>query len=260
MDRIIVENVRCFQGVQSVPIAPLTILVGENSTGKSTLLATARLAWDIAAMRRPQFNEGPFLLGAYDQIATLQGSNRPAEKFVIGCGTNLVGDRQETIFSSVIGEFSSHRSQPTLRKCCFDAPPFRLEAEYGTDERLISLKTQAPSGVHELGSVDLETLPVGRGLGLIDFYDYSLFRSTSIEEAMDFLGLSINWEGQRGRRPYAFAPIRTRPLRTYDPIKEVVDPEGGHVPMVLAGIRFRDKENWQALRKELDNFGKASGL
>jgi len=49
-------------------------------------------------------------------------------------------------------------------------------------------------------------------------------------------------------------------LRTYDPIKEIVDPEGGHVPMVLAGIRSRDKKSWQALRKALDDFGKASGL
>ena len=260
MDRIIVENVRCFQGMQSVPIAPLTVLVGENSTGKSTLLATVRLAWDIAAMRRPQFNEDPFLLGAYDQIATLQRANRPAEKFVIGCGSNLIGGRQETIVSSVTGEFSSHRSQPALRKWRFDAAPFHLEVEYGTDEHLISLKTQAPSGIREVGPEDLESLPVGKSLSLPDVYDYRLFRFTSIEEATEFLRLLNDLEAQRGRRPYAFAPIRTRPLRTYDPIKEVVDPEGGHVPMVLAGIRSRDMKSWQVLRKALDSFGKASGL
>jgi hypothetical protein len=255
MDRIIVENVRCFQGMQSVPIAPLTILVGENSTGKSTLLAMARLAWDIAATRRPQFNEDPFLLGAYDQIATLQGPRKPAKSFLIGCGSNL-----EDTFVSITGEFVSDRSQPVLKTWCFDAPPFRMEAELEPNERIVSLKVQAPSGIREIGSVDLEYLPAGRSLSLIDLYDYRPYRFASIEEATEFLRLLLDWEEQRGRRPYAFAPIRTRPLRTYDPIKEVADPEGGHVPMMLAGIRSRDKKSWQTLRKALDNFGKASGL
>lgn len=34
-----VENVRCFAGKHNVLIKPLTLLVGENSSGKSTLLA-----------------------------------------------------------------------------------------------------------------------------------------------------------------------------------------------------------------------------
>ena len=37
--KLIVENVRCFVGSNEIPIRPLTVLVGENSTGKSTLLA-----------------------------------------------------------------------------------------------------------------------------------------------------------------------------------------------------------------------------
>jgi len=255
MDRIIVENVRCFQGMQSVPIAPLTVLVGENSTGKSTLLATARLAWDIAAMGRPQFNEDPFLLGAYDQIATLQGPHKPAQKFLIGCGSDIADT-----FASVTGEFVSTRSQPILKAWRFDAPPFRMEAEYGTDERLVSLKAHVPSGIHEIGPGILGFFsggmnPLFAASLLEDFIDSS-FR----EESKELLRITSAWENRRGPRPYAFAPIRTRPLRTYDPIKEVADPEGGHVPMVLAGIRSRDKKSWQALRKALDNFGKTSGL
>jgi hypothetical protein len=251
MDRIIVENVRCFQGMQSVPIAPLTILVGENSTGKSTLLATARLAWDISAMGRPQFNEDPFLLGAYDQIATLQGPHKPAQKFLIGCGSDIADT-----FASVTGGFVSYRSQPVLKTWCFDAPPFRVEAEYGTDERLLYLKAQTPSAVREVEPRELEFFMDLWNLHRVATIIYDISR----EEAAEFFRLVANWERRRGPRPYAFAPIRTRPLRTYDPIKEVVDPEGGHIPMVLAGIRSRDKKSWQALRKALDNFGKASGL
>ncbi len=72
MDKLILENVRCFHGRHEIPLAPLTILVGENSTGKSTVLAAARLAWDIRrGVESPDFNEEPFEWGAYSQIAAL---------------------------------------------------------------------------------------------------------------------------------------------------------------------------------------------
>jgi predicted ATPase len=42
---LIIENVRTFRGRHEIPIRPLTILTGENSSGKTTLLAmfSARL-------------------------------------------------------------------------------------------------------------------------------------------------------------------------------------------------------------------------
>ena len=39
MDRVFFEGIRCFASRQEVPLAPLTVLVGENSSGKSTALA-----------------------------------------------------------------------------------------------------------------------------------------------------------------------------------------------------------------------------
>ncbi len=68
------KNVKCFTEPEPAVLAPLTLLVGENSTGKSTFLALCRLGWDIAFGRvPPDFNEEPFLLGAYDQIANYRG-------------------------------------------------------------------------------------------------------------------------------------------------------------------------------------------
>ena len=44
MDRITVRNYRCFGEKQTARLAPLTLLVGENSTGKTSFLATC---WSI---------------------------------------------------------------------------------------------------------------------------------------------------------------------------------------------------------------------
>src|SRR5712692_3796135 len=86
MNALTVRNFRCFTNLGTVPLRPLTLLVGENSTGKTSFLAAIRLAWDIAySSRRIDFNEEPFLLGAFDQIANFRGGRAGrAETFEIG--------------------------------------------------------------------------------------------------------------------------------------------------------------------------------
>ena len=61
-------------------------------------------------------------------------------------------------------------------------------------------------------------------------------------------------------RPYASAPVRSEPRRTYDPARTTRDPGGNHIPMLLAGIYSQDKAQWRNLKKKLENFGKTAGL
>ena len=256
MDRIIIENVRCFRERQEVPLAPLTFLVGENSTGKSTFLALTRIAWDIATLGQANFNEEPFLLGAYDQIASFRKKSK-AEHFVIGWGHEIATGRRQVLATSVLGEFTSSRSQPTLRSWRFAAPPFGLVATYGTDERVTSLRAETPSGSPEINREFAKYFPLTPEWAVSAL---SIEGKGISSEDLETLRKLVYWSNQRGVRPYAFAPVRTKPSRTYDPVKEIIDPEGGHVPMILAGIRTRDEQSWFALRTALDEFGQASGL
>ena len=43
MESVTLENFRCFREKQTVKLAPLTLLVGENSTGKTSFLALLRI-------------------------------------------------------------------------------------------------------------------------------------------------------------------------------------------------------------------------
>ena len=45
MDEITLKNFRCFRDKQTARLAPLTLLVGENSTGKTSFLALIRALW-----------------------------------------------------------------------------------------------------------------------------------------------------------------------------------------------------------------------
>lgn len=53
------EEVRCFAGKQTLEIRPLTFLVGENSTGKTTALACFHVLANFFRGRGIDFNEKP---------------------------------------------------------------------------------------------------------------------------------------------------------------------------------------------------------
>ena len=69
MDSVTLKDFRCFRGEQTARMAPLTLLVGENSTGKTSFLAILRALWDVAVNEVvPDFRREPYDLGAFSEI------------------------------------------------------------------------------------------------------------------------------------------------------------------------------------------------
>lgn len=226
MDHVFFEGIRCFATRQEVPLAPLTVLVGENSSGKSTALALIRLAWDVALGEGPwDFNEEPFLLGAYDQIASLREGSRQAE-FIIGWQAEV---------GHVIGHFVSRDGQPALERRVFKASRYTLEFQFSSDRG-------RPDGIKLTDSPGTKSLAEESDAAFTEEINFRRYLYSFYEP-----------------RPYAFAPIRTRPQRTYDPIKKTVSPEGDHVPLLLS-LALRRPEEWYRLFSALESFGQSSGL
>ncbi|MCY4614366.1 MAG: AAA family ATPase [Nitrospira sp.] len=61
-------------------------------------------------------------------------------------------------------------------------------------------------------------------------------------------------------RPYASAPVRSKPHRTYDPSRPTRDSVGDYIPMYLANVHFQNKQQWKALKVSLEKFGQSAGL
>ncbi len=246
MDQIIVENVRCFRERQAVPLAPLTFLVGENSSGKSTLLALTRIVWDLATEGKANFNEEPFLLGAYEQIASQEGRRKAASTFILG------GQLSSNDAGVVSAQFTSQKGQPTLRLWSYKNASFEVEVEYDEDEKPSRLKFDGPGSKGEISSDELVSAVNGPWPLLAN----RLHKFPKTDIAMIF---GAHFAERLSARPYAFAPIRTRPQRTYDAMKEIATPEGSHIPLVLQGLSG-DQESWKELHQGLIRFGRASGL
>jgi energy-coupling factor transporter ATP-binding protein EcfA2 len=82
---LILENIRCFAGKHIIPIKPLTVLIGENSSGKTTLLASLAAIFNPEFPNRPAFNYPPYDLGGFESIVSAGGGRlRRARYFSLG--------------------------------------------------------------------------------------------------------------------------------------------------------------------------------
>ncbi|MBA4079559.1 MAG: hypothetical protein C0508_31325, partial [Cyanobacteria bacterium PR.023] len=68
------ESFRCFAKAERIRIAPVTILVGENSTGKTSFLAALRRIFESFSYPQANaFNREPYFLGSFEQISHYRG-------------------------------------------------------------------------------------------------------------------------------------------------------------------------------------------
>ena len=290
MDSIRLRNFRCFRDEQTARLAPLTLLVGDNSTGKTSFMAMIRALWDVAYVHRvPDFKEDPYDLGSFDDIAHHRGSRGGrAETFEAGFET--APRRREAVEDAakragpdrfaVVFEREGTVPIPALRRVEHDDlwveerlskgvhREFRIGTSQGAwmctpDVRqsrsdklqytMLPLLSSIASHIlsHEKNDKQ-KVIPLKNSSKITD-KDLSRFGEI-------LLGTGLGGFRSPTERPYASAPVRSRPRRTYDPARAVSDPEGDHVPMYLASMYSQDKPGWTAMKKELEAFGQASGL
>lgn len=247
-------------------LRPITVLVGENSSGKTTFLGLVHLAWTIGMLgvapgrvRDVSFNVDPFSFGSYDQIATFRGGRGGlARAFSIGAKVSLphlLGARA----ASVVGTFADEHGQASLDQWAFEAGAYRAWLK-PRDERL---RIETPNGALDVSGPRANLFTALRAPTFAQDLDFMVSGEIPRQDLNAWNRLFGGLRGLRsafGQEPYAFAPIRTKPQRTYDPIADEARPEGSHVPVVLARMVGSDPDAWTALRKALDDFGRASGL
>lgn len=282
MDELIIRHVRCFNDPGPARIAPVTLLVGENSTGKTTFLALARIAWDISFGHQSfDFNEDPFYFGSYEQIAHFRGGSAGRSKsFEVGLKVTIrqKSNRKfpkpgtEIYFHS---KFIQSGSQPVLDQTSLKSDAYSLTVRFGASLRDSSMDIEAPSWSGTISLKDIERVYIRFRPGLAmdwNYFLYSLFsmrksdrgKRKKVRLSMDdfeiFDALISTARRENRFRPFATAPVRSKPLRTYDPVKDLPTSEGSHVPMILAKSYFGSNGRWKTLKRGLDRFGSLSGL
>ena len=266
-------------------MAPLTLLVGENSTGKTSFLAMVRALRQVAFESRvPDFREPPYDLGTFSDIAhnrvrggarafeasfsgdTLQtplGSSRPADEpftfavtFESRNGVPYPTNRRVSASNGLL-----EVGQDNMRLAVSDR-----EVRVNTSERfplrddddlveLFSLVSRWLRGRRELETSE-------ESLGQIPEYSLDTFTETDIGQLVELASISppLFLVGHGFNHTFAGAPVRSTPKRTYDPSRPFQDPEGEYIPTLLVNISRRDQEKWSRLKGALEEFGERSGL
>lgn len=276
------SNFRGFHNQDFVRVRPITILVGENSAGKSSFLAGMKFILDfISGRREASFNGDPFQLGTYDQIAHFRGGRGGrAKEFRISLRRNVI--IRKSRHSDVSGSFQTDLhlffedvdSHATVKKVVIASSREELEISL-ENERLKVTYTNNKGNRQTLNDHSSE-IPVARS-ELLRYWQFALhelrFRMRKeIEEKnnpVEAYGKSLAHLSELAdaitrRSPgvvEATSAIRTRPQRTYTPGTEQQDGEGSHVPYELAKL-FRTKEQsaWRTVKSSIESFGKQSDM
>lgn len=268
MDSITLQNYRCFGSEeQTARLAPLTLLVGPNSTGKTSFLALIRALWDVAFREVvPNFREEPFDLGSFGEIVH-RGAQRghAAESFAAEFEYAYVKTQSNTMHFRTGFQPLDGFPFPALRTVAQNDREITIDStESGTDF------VRFRSG----DMVDRRPWP-GRRAQSLSLLPFRWFSDMSIEwghtegehwnidlGSLIFEPLIGPFVAERHRvaRPFAMSPVRSRPERTYDPVLLTQDPEGDYVPSYLASLARREADQWHALKGRLEKFGSISGL
>ena len=274
LKKIALENFRCFSARQEACLAPVTFLVGSNSTGKTSFLALLRALWNTVFLEdEADFNKAPYNLGTFYDIISSTGHGTRHED----------GFRTDLWF--VPNPESSHEIQcsmkfhdrggipiPILRK--FSSNSVWIELDYSdSTSHWIRCGTESSSW-----NVDLEIPPISRNkVELIPMHHvwFSLSRSnfgikqadppvsvsqTDVNRLKHLLSVLIDFLLVDQSEPFASAPVRSRPRRTYDLGRPSTDPEGENIPTYLARMKSQNREDWTALKRKLEFFGRELGL
>lgn len=280
MNEIWVSDYRCFHERQTARLAPLTLLVGENSTGKTSFLAMVRaLAYLAYGTLTPDFKEPPYDLGSFDEIAHHRGAKGSrAESFSAGFSSAALKDDQEPWHFNTTFRRKGTAPLPEGRRYSIgnawvadalrnDSTALQIAAgtSRGTwmapllspfhasdpDERWLfsNLFMRAALSTADNRPVEAQLTPVDDSPPLND---------SDREE----LAVVVNTVALAHDQtpPFTSAPVRSKPQRTYDPARVAYDPEGDYVPMYLAELYAENAEAWAELKAGLESFGSAAGL
>ncbi len=259
-----IEDVRCFGEKQTLEIRPLTFLVGENSTGKTTALACFKVLGDRFQSRSIDFNLHPHSMGTFKDI--VRNSKKTEKSFKLGFTYPYENEDIELTVEFIERE---NGIEPVIGSMTMDL----------VDGRIQFIPNESAESEIQVDVISKENhqYQIHISSDSISYLSASLifrFSGNETEEISNLVTyLTEKAEKYKGENPlfhafsnmknisvFSSAPVRSSPKRTYDPTRISMDPEGSDIPMYLMRIEATEKKDWETLKEKLLEFGKSSGL
>ena len=275
-------DVRCFEGEQRARLRPITLLIGENSTGKTTFLGCYSVMHRLFYRHRflefggPDFNQEPFSMGSFSDIIRSKRSRLGRiDKFEIDLFVEKNKDNNMPSFLIRV-TFSESASQPVISNIRYEFDPASyFDINHNEEDTFLirtpydTLKINSPGENWSFALFQLDQRIQFPAIGQLTDkpqdptgekalkYISELFMAPKMtDNSPDLIKFLV---------PYLpnlilLAPPRSKPKRTYDPVQETSSPDGSHIPMLMMRLNRTEEGKWRSLHDNLIAFGKHSGM
>ena len=251
-----IEEVRCFAERQNFEIRPLTFLVGENSTGKTTALGCFQALANCFTEGVVDFNRSPYSMGNFEDV--VRNSRKKGKTFKLGFNFEHGKENVEWILEFV--------EQKGKLEPAVDAASLRF-----SDGKIVCIPDFGLELDTHVADFDGENnqYHIVHGYDLVSefppsaFLRYIMSGAESEDEKALQKYLKTKPTALWRDKPilvFSIAPIRSHPKQSYNATEVSDDPEGSDVPMQLMERKTTKEKEWEALKQQLVKFGKSSGL
>jgi len=265
MEYLYADNFRGFTNAL-LTIKDINFFVGENSTGKTSILSLLKLlkSVDFLSMSNQDFNAEDVELGNYRDIVSANATDK--SYFRVG----LIDSGNDNRFNGFLMTFIEEEGIPFLHKYTY-----RFERE---QTELIFLKNLAKYRPKKLPEAKNKITPIREIIRewveehkekKAPYKGYKQFDRREFGDVpLPFLTFVLFGEPRRRIPPRPnpivwFAPIRTRPRRTYDEYSLKFSSEGVHTPYLIKKVLSfgtSKQAEMNKFRDSIEAFGRESGL
>lgn len=258
------DNFRGFSSTY-ISLKKVNFLVGENSTGKTSVLKLFRILSSDKFWHNLEFSSEEADLGYFAEIAT--DSKRPFEVGILGDNNTK---QQLTAYKFM---FFDREGLPSIHQVNFLEKGYHIEINFEGSEvkyRYLKLDSSQVAQVAQeqffknwiesdlLQGKEFKTLSystIGSFSMMFILIRFEIIRDI---DDKDFNIDSFSISSLVNEMAW-LAPIRTEPKRTYDSFKAKFHPDGTHAPYLLKSL-LKNKRKTKSVETILKKFGKESGL
>jgi hypothetical protein len=285
MRSIYIDNIRGFTDTY-IPIKDVNFFVGENSTGKTSILEIIKLLSDSKFWFSPSFgNIDGLRFSSYQSIVNINSQNKSCFRIGMIESQDEMKDKQSSVDSVFLLTFSNQDEMPVISEYCCINGEYEIKVILHENEIMYKINSTDQLSNNDICQVfknwtkqeirnneeykkvnipSVFSLPL---LAVIEFIKNQTpnnikssqedavklrFTMSFSENLSNFAKIDLVW----------LAPIRSKPKRTYDEYKYNFSPEGDHIPYLLRQMLSK-KEKSSTSKKNLEllnSFGKDSGL
>lgn len=281
-----VDNFRGFNETY-IPFTDVNFLMGENSTGKTSILSLLNLIDNGGFWIRQDFNYEDIHLGSFSEIAD---SSNDKKFFKIGIfGLRNSSTRNDYSYKSILMKFENKKGLPYLSEFSYIAKDYSAVVNIG--EKSIKYKVEEIPDIPTDPSKaliffknwikDVDNSIKNKGYNIVKFTSNApnslpIIRSI-IEAESEAKKKKENESANKIKKIQQFsgefifpsfignlcwiAPIRAKPKRTYDNYGVYPSSEGDHAPYLLNRLLNFSKPNYKDnVLSSIESFGLQSGL